>query len=312
MPRVPLHKLKSGHHQVVDVEKGPNNHVGTFANRIAKSKMGKRQAKRENVKSTPRAKRAGRANNGTTEMDDKLNSVQNKGATLKHKKVKMSEQAAEMREMGDSKIPSHVSGMLHNIRHMKTLNVNRKQRKQLEKIESLLEKFHKAHKLRQSAEESSRLSGDSNCDTETSEGEYDVEVSLKDMALRDISNELDEGGRNEITLDVHNEEGEEELEGAVGGIGELYHHQDTNMNTYTEEDKNDSDSSLESDQFETHRLTRSWSQSKHTQQKRKRSPVEKGITLSKQEIQWGEEESSDSDSEGGWDFETGGMPLLPR
>ncbi len=93
----------------------------------------------------------------------------------------------------------------------------------------------------------------------------------------------------------------EELEGAVGGVVEE-HHEGTSGNC-------PSDSSNESQRSTQSQAAMRWVQMKR---KDKINLKQGAMGTSQAETHLRQEESSDSDSDGGWDFETGGMPLLPR
>ena len=76
-----------------------------------------------------------------------------------------------------------------------------------------------------------------------------------------------------------------------------------------------SDSSTEADQRNTSKRAKGYQQRKRTENKKKKKKIEKEKAQhwgAKHDTEcfWGQDESSESD--GGWDFETGGMPLLPR
>ncbi len=126
------------------------------------------------------------------------------------------------------------------------------------------------------------------------------------------------GGMIEIAVDVHHGgssvDDESELEGAVGGLVkgngnntmENSPDSDEECLTFTKQNRNltlgdsSSESDIELDSLEWRKKNRKKIENIHTER------------MEQTGLQSGEEESSDSDSDGGWDFETGGMPLLPR
>ncbi len=166
---------------------------------------------------------------------------------------------------------------------------------------------------------------DSSCFSE-SEGETNIE-GHNEMPQGEVGSTTDGPDMFEVTADIHNEFAtggdEAELEGAVGGVREedFTWEQTSHPGEVFEMPASDhmtSESLPESDHFKTSEFVQDWIGRLHNKQKVNTNKEEKGehfianITDFNEEkmIQWGEEESSDS--EGGWDFETGGMPLLPR
>ncbi len=187
-------------------------------------------------------------------------------------------------------------------------------------------------------ETSEELRSDSTCNSESSEVVSDID-NHKNVSGDASSTEQEAGGRFNIVADVHHEDNEDELEGAMGGVmeeGELERavgnvtdkdthcptRQDFHLHaTFSEHETNEfiSDSSIKSDPLNVSQRLKKWTKKKKRGNKQQtgtkkvtKNGAQRGNVKHQTKMQWGQEESSDSDSEGGWDFETGGMPLLPR
>ncbi len=174
-----------------------------------------------------------------------------------------------------------------------------------------------------SSEEKSTLSSDSN--SETLGVVFDAKSDVDDVddhkMTREQTADIEAGDRLRVCVEVHEVVNEEQLEGAVGGImEEECHPQEKDQGGYLKHDDNEilSDSSIGSlrdrKPFVKTRKKRNKRRNRmHLKMQRMKKDEKTHLKVKDQaRIQWGQEESSDTESDGGWDFETGGMPLRPR
>ncbi len=174
-----------------------------------------------------------------------------------------------------------------------------------------------------SNEETSTLSSDSN--SETLGVVFDAKSDVDDVddhkMKRKQTADIEAGGRLRVCMDVHEVVNEEQLEGAVGGImEEECHPQEKDQGGYLQHDDIEilSDSSIGSlhdrKPFVKGRKKRTKRRHRMHLKMQKMNKGENTHFKAKDQakIQWGQEESSDTESDGGWDFDTGGMPLRPR
>ncbi len=286
MPRVPLAKLKP--------QKNNNNqresHVATIAKRIGNAKLGRRQT------------------------EDELETQEGKHESLETVEIEVNsaEELSEVMNHSEDESEAEDDCRLGNVDTAGTVggtDLSKKEQKQLRKIEkrirrALKRKIFKGDPILDSSNEetSPTVSSDSSSQKTCDE----ISASEQDS--------FDEGSRFEITADVHQvvSDDQDELEGAVGGVEENV--ENTEKIALIELEQREMISSDSSS--DTQRKVLTWMEKNKGEEAkprrfRKLRTFQVG-EFAPEEIQWGQEESSESDSEGGWDFETGGMPLLPR
>ncbi len=174
-----------------------------------------------------------------------------------------------------------------------------------------------------SNEETSTLSSDST--SETLDVVSDAKSDVDDVDDHKMKNkqtaDLEAGNRLRVSVDVHEVVNEEYLEGAVGGVMEADSFpQAKDQGVYLEHDDNE----ILSDSFigslhdrkpfvkERKKIDKRRNKMHLKMQKMKKGENTHFKAKDQAKIQWGQEESSDTESDGGWDFETGGVPLQPR
>ncbi len=260
-----------------DINKGninkPQSHVGTFAKRIGDVKRGRRQAEDDLIKENTHNDMA--LENIAPEMD-----------------------TGNQKHVDDFRL-EQVTESFDNLRQVLGGNLNRKERMEMRKLEKRI-----TNVIKQKTTEGVQI--DDSPSEETFEFSSEKNTDDENLSCAEIPVGTDGGMFQEITADVHQELDAGELEGAVGGMED--NSCDTDIISFFEKEDNSSP--------DTNRKVMDWIEMNAQRDEFKINQFSRANTsgelLPRTEVQWGEEESSDSDSDGGWDFETGGMPLLPR
>ncbi len=336
MSRVPLKKLK-GDTKPSGTEGNEMSHVDVIAKIIMNARIERQQVNEQEDDQTD----AQEAQN-MKEDTGKLNKIQKYFKTLKNRKGEL-KRNPDVKIKGKSVMQEGRRTFMGKAQRkkgnqLKGVNVDLKTKdmQQMQQIQARLRRKYKRKSLRvvlidtDSSEERGQSSdSDSHSSFECHSTEDDkmaAPTRKHNMSAKDIDI-TGAGGPTEVAVDVHHgpesSGDDEQLEGAVGGfvekVAEGGHVNEVAEVFFAEEGFNivSSDSSL--DAFGSQKSTVIKGKSrmkKHLENIEMRKVAQgkssKADTFDKRGVQWGLKESSDSDSDGGWDFETGGMPLLPR
>ncbi len=339
MPRVPLHELKPGMKNKEDANKNTQCHVGTIAEKIQNAKRGRKPAadelmkeghkreKRNLFKILMRKKRKVKANKKTegdktlqdfTQLAAKMRNMEGTGLTRREKiQIRRIEsrlrkvhdrQALELTPADDS-VSEETSEELSSDTESTSIGSSHRG-------------FVAAHGDMEITEVSSEVDGG---------GEINVAVEVHQGDEEELEGAVGGVMKEEILEGAVGGVMEEEiLEGAVGGVMEeeapIARERAAKAGeacVFVEQAQHEilSDSSIGSDH--TAQKVKDWfkrNDSRNEINERRNQLKMKNMRrkdtrckdMEESEVLWGEEESSESDSDGGWDFETGGMPLLPR
>lgn len=323
-----MKKMREGRRDVL-AEQG--THVTTITDRIKQINMKRMQAQDQGLGEIEKD-----SVDMVHEIEDNNEPDENIRATQETRvKTKRVDDAKENFTLDESETLENVSQLAQKIKHLRNVNLNRKEEAQLRKIEDRLQKLLERKLLgpesiqSDSSEETSPAQSSGLCsDTDDSDAVVKATADMSTMGGESLA-EFDTGHRFQMTVDVHQEaalDDEDQLQGAVGGViedpfcdtvsGVLFLEEENRLfSTKQVSHEMYSDSSQEDDHSENSRKLKGLFQRKEGMNKMKMLKFKQGkIARTKhqpiKEVRWGEEESSDS--EGGWDFETGGMPLLPR
>ncbi len=298
MPRVPLVKLKP------DINKGninnqPQSHVGTIAKIIGNTKRSKRQAEEDHTKE----------NDVEIEISEENVAPEMDTGSQKHVDNFRLEQVTES---------------FDNLRQVLGEDLNRREWMQMRKLEKRIRNVIKQRTTEDSLgeETSESLNSDYSCDTDVSNSQEFSDVDSPDLLMGELSNEFCAGNRLNVVVDVHQELNEDKLDGAVGEVlGKKQEKEEETEKTSLFKFKGHSGYETFPKRAKNHKATshmvKTWlERNKRENEMESRRQIEGkfsgDIVEYHGDMQCSLEESSDSDSEGGWDFETGGMPLLPR
>ncbi len=337
MPRVPLCKLKDNANQEV-TNNEPISHVETIARRIKDAKLG----------TQPRNIQQVEPENGQVQRKEenipKLKKPQEHMETRRKRRCKPRKHAKQRDAteydtdavMDKRKAPLKVSRHHKKQRNIPNIDLRKHEVQNLREIEDRLRKTLHRKSLRFvliDSESSEEMEEESSSYSSSSGSVFSVtNIGERFVGPPDQETEESETGAESpcvAVVDVHHEPDLHEvdssgtdgqLEGAVGyAVKELPSARKAkggHLNEGTEVFLAEEGALLSNSSLEGFGSQHIFKDKKNPEdfeisvaQKRKNSQLE---MFDQKEIQWGQEESSDTDSEGGWDFETGGMPLLPR
>ncbi len=319
MPRVPLQKLRPDFDDargVLDVVNQPKSHVGTIAKRIMDANRDRNQAESEDVEEN---------------VDLQLLRQETNEAYIRND---VKDKSAHRKCTGGGETIQKITEMAESIVDM---NFNRNDRKQLRKIESRLRKVQQKYFTGiLPGDESSgdnismALSSDSSCLAEISEAMSDTPTEQENVRLWESSNEFLCADRFEVAADVHQtvdemELGGEaieevELEGAVGDdadsanleedcikeaevVGDAVDQVNGHERSVIDHDPSDlaSGSSDESGHQSPQFVKKlKGMKTRRPKEKKAKSKGTQGTKMDQTRVQWGQDESSESD--GGWGF----------
>ncbi len=331
MPRIPLQKLKIDGKQEGTQEEV--THVGAIAKRIRNARIKRQQLSvvEDDHNDTDQAR-------NTETNDQKTKLCREKRQELK-RSPPVKDKAADVMDQTTDTLVSKCGSIFHKGTKKKQKQQNRlnadlgeQEMKKLREMDVRLRKALNRKSLRivlidsDSSEERKQSSdSDLSCTSvcHTQDDGKKPQIITKDNACAEDIRETE--GPHQVAVDVHHglvdsSSDDEQLEGAVGGFVEELpiekeaeggHLNEGAELFFPEEGINivSSDSSLETFGSQKSSLINGgFIRAKHIEAIEMMKAVKGKVAQT--EMKWGEEESSDSD--GGWDFETGGMPLLPR
>ncbi len=341
MPRIPLRKLKAnknGKHEIHNVPDKPESHVGTIAKRILNAKMGKGKAIDKNITVKNMIGTDVAAQNENTDKIRRKHPEYNEGKKL-HKIMKMAE---KMHHMGDLVLTRIEKRQLTKI-YFRLEKLTKETHLDTSATESdtsettpdscshsssqpEAEEYLSSVAVDKLSEVDGRLDMHTTVDEDCGEDQYEGAMGGVFQDVEDSSCEIDAEKNFVVIADVHFCRGEDEIEGAVGGVVEEPLDRTSSRNSFLSEETGkhnavmvgcqiDSDSSIEFDHPKQSKRWIRWRKGKHNENILKLvNVIKKTVPQGEEGFQWGQEESSNSDgySDGGWDFETDGKPLLPR
>ncbi len=323
MPRVPLNKLK-GDNEHQDSDEEPISHVGTMARRIVEAKSVHQQL--ENIADdSSQGKQHGMLGKSKTFLKHK---------TKKKKHVDFAEAKHSMQFQTKESIgrgKSHMKMTTNQVENILSLDLSRRDMKQLQKIESKLQRKHKGKKLQfvlveceSSDEITQKQNSDGSSDSDTQlDGTTRVKKYLHEMpAINTSSANTSEEVNVIVSADVHQDM--DSMEGAVGGIVEpppvekswekIWHlraddeakQQKGNIPVFA------SDSSEELHSCNTARTGKGWYTTRREDQTVEMKILNKHNSggKGKTQVKWGQEEKSESDSDGWWQSDDDDLSLL--
>ncbi len=350
MPRIPLHKLKMSAKNVDearDVPNKPETHVGTIAKIIWNAKLGKRQAPKTNaVKHGMVPQNVAKIGEKTVKRGnmqiDKHNrtQLQNFMKTVQEMDVRghvglSKKEKKQMRKMMSKLQKIYRSTYLQTT----TSSSDTSESFHAEGSESSSQResggsgsecvadegMYKDEDMLCMILSSPRCEVAANGHNESCVGDIGGAASWDE----DNTSELDEVNKVEVVADVHDNRATDQNEEAVGGMEEELESDGSRTDLLLDEETElcevsrpgyglQYDSSFEDHCHDKPKAEKRWKIGKNKGRNLlEMAKVRKDTVLQVEgedtiNFQWGQEESSDSESDGGWDFEIGGMPLLPR
>ncbi len=350
MPRIPLHKLKMKGNNVdepTDVQNKPETHVGTIAKIIWNAKLARRQAPGANVGNhdTPPqnvAKIGERLAKCGNPHRDKCNrtKIQNfiKMAHEMNIKDHVVVGLSKKEKKQIRKIISKLQKIHQNTHLETTYSSDSSDSIQPGSSESSLQRESGGSSSKCDTDEEiyndedllSTIQSSLRCEVAANVHNVSCEDLMEGTMSRDEDStpELDEV-KVDVVADVHDNRATDQNEEAVGGVEEELESDASKKDLVLDEETElcgiskpgyslESDSSFDGHHHNVPKAWKRWKTGKNKGRNNLEMAQVRNDTVLQVEgeysinFQWGQEESSDPDSEGGWDFETGGMPLLPR
>ncbi len=348
MPRIPLHKLKMKAKNIEVDPRGipnkPKTHVGTIAKIIYNAKLGRRQAPGANLggldtSSQNIAKIGEKLAKCGNPHKDKCNQTKIQNFTKMAHEMNNVVGLSNKEKKQMRKIISKLQKIYRNTHLETTYSSDTSDSIQPGSSESSSqresggsgsecvadEEIYKDEDLLCMIQSSPRCEVAANGHNESSVGDIGGAASWDE----DSTSELDEVNKVEVVADVHDNRATDQNEEAVGGVEEELESDGSRTDLLLDEETElcevsrpgyglQYDSSFEDHCHDKPKAEKRWKIGKNKGRNLlEMAKVRKDTVLQVEgedtiNFQWGQEESSDSESDGGWDFEIGGMPLLPR
>ncbi len=349
MPRIPLQKLKAnknGQCEDQNVQDEPKSHVGTIAKAIRNAKIGKGQVSDRNITEQDFMGTDKNVNNQNVDKIRRKHPEHNKGKKL----LKIMKISVKMDHIGDFGLTKMEKRQLKQItsrleklhRDMQegstttesdtsntTLTASCQSSLQSEAEECMNSVAISKKTTDKLFEADDKLDVPTTAAEDCDEEQFEGAMGGVFYEVEDSSCESDAEKNFEVIADVHCGRGDDQIEGAVGAVVKESMTETISRDPIVDEETRihhasmagyqiDSDSSIEFDHHKQSKKWKRWRMGKHKENNLKLGKIRKdtipqGTGENQTKFQWGqEEESSGSSSDGGWDFETGGMPLLPR